>query len=836
MSQIAVTLVNWLVAMLVPPRPLPRMDFSTGIPADARAVVAVPAMLASHGGHRAPRRRRSRCAISPIATRTCDSRSSPTSSTRRRDVPGRRRAARRGDRRDHRTERPLRARSPPTEQTRTGGDVFFLLHRPRALTTRSEGAWMGDERKRGKLAALNALICRERRRAAALRDDRRRRRPACAASRYVITLDADTDLPRDAARELVGDDGAPAQPAALRRAARARHSGYGILQPRVAASLAGANRSRFARLFGGEPGIDPYTRTVSDAYQDAFGEGSFVGKGIYDVEAFERALDGRFPDNRILSHDLLEGSYARSGLVTDVQLYDDYPARYSGDVGRRRRWIRGDWQLAGWLLPPRAGRRSGQRRAQSAALARAVEAVRQPAAQPRRPGGDRCCSCSAFTVLEPAAAWVDRWRSRRWQSRWSSERVHGLLAKSPDLDLRRPFPPGRSRGGAARRAARVRRSPACRTRPRTASARSCARTGGCWFAPPPARMDASSEQDRRDPASLRASFAIDVAGPGARLRIGRLARRHATRRCSPLGRAVPAVVARFAGDRVVARPPAGCRARSGCSRTSAASCGCSRGAPGRGSRRSSGRKTTGCRPTTGSRCRCRPSRIARRRRTSGMALLADLAAYDFGYLTADRLLERTAAVLATLRSLERHRGHFYNWYDTQSLQPLAPRYVSTVDSGNLAGHLITLRAGPRRDRRRSAGLGAPARRPARHRGRPRRRARRSRTGGARAAGRARSRRVCKAAPATPAAMHAALVRVDAARAAPPPARCSPATQPTRRAQTLHTWVAALRRQCDGTGALLAHAAPWADLAAPRSLRRRASRCSRRSARCAGSPR
>ena len=137
-------------------------------------------------------------------------------------------------------------------------------------------------------------------------------------------------------------------------------SGHGILQPRVSVSLPGISRSRYARLYGGEPGVDPYTRTVSDVYQDVFDEGSFIGKGIYDVDAFERALKGRFPENRILSHDLLEGCYARAGLLSDAELYEEFPARYSADVARRRRWIRGDWQLVGWLrrhVKGRDGRR-----------------------------------------------------------------------------------------------------------------------------------------------------------------------------------------------------------------------------------------------------------------------------------------------------------------------------------------------------------------------------------------------------------------------------------------------------------------------------------------------
>ena len=147
-------------------------------------------------------------------------------------------------------------------------------------------------------------------------------------------------------------------------------------------SLPGTNRSRYARLNGSEPGIDPYTRAVSDVYQDLFGEGSFIGKGIYEVDAFERALKGRFPENRILSHDLLEGCYARAGLLSDVQLYEEYPSRYSADVSRRHRWIRGDWQIARWLLPrvPGPGRAASE---ESALRAVPMEDLRQPAAQSR---------------------------------------------------------------------------------------------------------------------------------------------------------------------------------------------------------------------------------------------------------------------------------------------------------------------------------------------------------------------------------------------------------------------------------------------------------------------
>src|SRR4030043_540234 len=169
--------------------------------------------------------------------------------------------------------------------------------------------------------------------------------------KYVIPRGPDTQLPRDSAWQLVGAMAHPLNRARFDEDQQRVGEGYGILQPRVAVSLPGTNRSRYAQLWGSDPGIDPYTQAVSDVYQDLFQEGSFIGKGIYEVEAFERALNGRFPENRILSHDLLEGCYARAGLLSDVQLYEEYPSRYSADVSRRHRWIRGDWQIARWLLP-----------------------------------------------------------------------------------------------------------------------------------------------------------------------------------------------------------------------------------------------------------------------------------------------------------------------------------------------------------------------------------------------------------------------------------------------------------------------------------------------------
>jgi hypothetical protein len=349
-SQLAVGMVNWLATLAVTPMPLPRMDFSLGIPAPLSTLVVVPTMLSDADGVDA--------LIEALEVRYLANRDDHTHFALLTDFADAPEAelpsdaplldlARKGI-----EELNDRYRAAPrAESAAESRDIFFLFHR-RRLWNPQERIWMGDERKRGKLRDLNAFLRGEMDRFSVIVG-------AAAALwgvKYVITLDTDTQLPRDCARQLVG---AMAHPLNRPRFATSRaHNGsdlviegYGVLQPRVCISLPGANRSRYARMHGGDPGIDPYTRAVSDVYQDVFGEGSFIGKGIYDVDAFERALDGRFPDNRILSHDLIEGCYARSGLLSDVQLYEDYPSTYAADTGRRHRWVRGDWQLLGWLLP-----------------------------------------------------------------------------------------------------------------------------------------------------------------------------------------------------------------------------------------------------------------------------------------------------------------------------------------------------------------------------------------------------------------------------------------------------------------------------------------------------
>ena len=223
---------------------------------------------------------------------------------------------------------------------------FHLLVRSR-LFNESEGVWMGWERKRG---ALLELVREMRGRTGTsfstkLGDAAFRRE--CV---FVLTLDSDTVLPRDGARKLVSAIAHPLNHARWRPGEARVASGYGLVQPRVGMTLTGSRRSRFAAMYSGPTGIDPYAGAVSDTYQDVFGEGSFTGKGIFEVDVFEGVLEGRFPDNSLLSHDLVEGSFLRTALASDIEVLDDYPANYLAAASRLHRWVRGDWQTLPWLL------------------------------------------------------------------------------------------------------------------------------------------------------------------------------------------------------------------------------------------------------------------------------------------------------------------------------------------------------------------------------------------------------------------------------------------------------------------------------------------------------
>ncbi len=349
-TEIAVGVLHYLLTLVLPPRVLPKLDFKEGIPSDCATFVVMPTLLAGEGD-----------AVSLAERLEVHYLSNPDPQLRFAlltdfaDAPT-----------EHRPEDEKllaaalgRVRALNRRYAPAGPDRFYLFHR-RRLYNPVQDCWMGYERKRGKLSEFNRLIRGATDTSYTVVSGDLSQLPYI---RYVITLDADTQLPRESAARLVATLAHPLnRPRFDRRAARVVE-GYGVLQPRVSLSLVAATRSLFARVLASSAGIDPYTTAVSDVYQDLFGRGTYTGKGIYEVDAFEAAVGHTFPDNRILSHDLIEGNFARCGLVTDIELLDDFPARYNAYARREHRWVRGDWQIARWVLPrapvPEAASESG---------------------------------------------------------------------------------------------------------------------------------------------------------------------------------------------------------------------------------------------------------------------------------------------------------------------------------------------------------------------------------------------------------------------------------------------------------------------------------------------
>ena len=331
-TQAAVSFVNGVATFWLKPRTLPRLDFSKGIPADCTTMIAVPALLLNEA--------QVRDLVLDLEIRYLANRDGNLFCALLTDCPD---AKDKFDERDRLVElcrglvEKLNRRYP--------GSPFFLLHRHRIYNQR-EGHWMGWERKRGKLLDFNRLL-----RGGFDSFPVKVGNPEVLPRvRYVITLDADTSLPRDSAARLVGAMAHPLNAAVVDPARGLVVEGYGILQPRIGISIHSATRSRLASLYSGETGFDIYTRAVSDVYQDLFGEGIFTGKGIYEVDVLREVLEERFPENALLSHDLIEGAYARAALVSDIELIDDYPSHFSAYNRRKHRWVRGDWQTLRWIL------------------------------------------------------------------------------------------------------------------------------------------------------------------------------------------------------------------------------------------------------------------------------------------------------------------------------------------------------------------------------------------------------------------------------------------------------------------------------------------------------
>ncbi|MFZ6748185.1 GH36-type glycosyl hydrolase domain-containing protein [Undibacterium sp. Ren11W] len=682
-SQLALALVNWLATLLTMPKLLPRMDFSTGIPADSSSLVVVPTLLfnktnidslteALEVRFLANRDANLHfCLLSDFADATTETLSTDAHLL-------------------HFAKNNIDELNTKYRSLDSPFDHFILLHRPRRWNAQ-EKSWMAYERKRGKLADLNAFLRGGAKDAFSLivgNIDN------IENIRYVITLDTDTELPRDAARKFVATMAHPLNRACYDEKLQRVCEGYGVLQPRVAVSLPGANASRYELLCGGEVGIDPYTRTVSDVYQDVFGEGSFIGKGIYEVDVFEHALNGRMPENRILSHDLLEGCYARAGLISDVQLHEQHPSSYAADVSRRHRWIRGDWQIASWLFPNVPGGRD--------ANTGKITRCRNPLSSLSRwklfdnlrrsvvPIALTALLLIGWTVLPSSWFWSASALAILLIPAFCSFIFH-LLKRPEDVLLRQHL------SGVMR---------ATNQHSIQAALTLAFLPYEAWF-----NLDAiirtqwrilfsrrrllewkpSSETNRQSVNGLRSYLKQMWVAPSLALATAIYL---FSEKPMALTAAAPILLLWLASpfvaywiSRPIARRPAHLTEEQKIFLASLS------------------RKTWLFFETyvTEKDNWLPPDNVqeypvaAVARRTSptniGVSLLANLAAYDFAYITAGQMITRTKNTLQTMAKLERYQGHFYNWYDTQYLTPLHPIYVSAVDSGNLAGHLLTLRPG-----------------------------------------------------------------------------------------------------------------------------------------------
>ncbi|MEP6918725.1 MAG: hypothetical protein ABJC89_24010, partial [Acidobacteriota bacterium] len=672
-SELVISLINRVSTVRLPPRQLPKLAMRDGIPEGDRTLVVVPSIVDSEA--------RLSTLLHDLEVRFLGNRDPYIHFALLSDFPDANQPGLPGE--DALLSAATRGVDGLNE--RYGTARFFFFHRERRWNG-SEQKWMGWERKRGKLAELNRLLrgATDTSFVVAHGGDR----ALLATVRYVITLDSDTQLPMEAARRLVGTLAHPLNRPRFDRGHGRVTEGYGVLQPRVGVDVVSANRSAFAKVYSGHVGIDPYTTAVSDVYQDLFHEGSYVGKGIYDVDAFEAAMANRVPENTLLSHDLFEGFYARAGLVTDIHLVDDYPSNYLAFAARQHRWVRGDWQIIRWLwrTVPDASGRPVPNTVPAISRWKILDNLRR-----------------SLLPLSLVVLLVAGWTVLPGSSLLWTVLAVAVLAFPAYMQVARSLS-SRVRGVPIRQhVAAERDNLVTSARQSLLSATFLAHQGWImtdaivrtlwrlvvshqrrleWVsADHIARLDPSAPEVTRQmwpgPAAAIATAVLVAALEPARLvialpilglwffspAIAYATGQPLTYKTQLLGfaermalRKIARKTWRFFEDLIVANDhwlvPDNYQEN-------------------------------------------RRERIAHRTSPTniGLQLMATLSAYDFGYLSFSAVVEKLERTFATLLELPRYRGHFYNWYDTRTLAPLLPSYISTVDTGNLAGYLLTLRGG-----------------------------------------------------------------------------------------------------------------------------------------------
>lgn len=663
-SEWAVTAAHWLIERLTRPRPLLRYDFSAGIAEEAATMVVIPVIWSTA---EEVRELADRLELHYLANRDPHIH-----------------FALLGDFTDAETE------STPQDQiilesakghierlnrlySREGGTTFHLYQRRRQWNA-SEGVWMGWERKRGKLVEFVEYLqgSRDTSYQYTIGDD-----SVLQRIRYIITLDTDTQLPLGSAQRMIGTIHLPYNRPRLNESKSRVIEGYGVLQPRIGTSLEAAMRSRLAGLWSGNPGIDPYSFAASDPYQDGLGQGIFTGKGIFDVQAFHQVLCERIPDNHVLSHDLLEGGFLRAGLLSDIELVDDYPSTFRSYQMRLHRWVRGDWQLVCWLFPRICDRRGTLKPIDLSALTRwqMIDNLRRSLMPPVLflilllgltilPGSPvRWLAVVFLTFMLPVI--------RQLAALGRGLRIRGLLASIGQALLAigtLPYQAVIMADAAGRSLYRLyiskkhllewvssaeieRRSSGKDGAPVLGMGRGLACTAlfavVSLFAP------------GYGPAiGLILSLIWALAPLGIRWLDERPSRsavsftREEEQHLRTLAKQIWMYFEDFAGERDHWLPPDNVQLD----------------------------------PPNGVAHRTSPTNI-------GFLLTCTLAARDFGFIDTRGMMERIGRTLGTLERMDKWNGHLYNWYDTVTLAPLPPLYVSTVDSGNFVASLMTVKEG-----------------------------------------------------------------------------------------------------------------------------------------------
>ncbi len=559
--------------------------------------------------------------------------------------------------------------------TRHGTNRFFLLHRSRKWNPK-ENRWMGWERKRGKLQELNRLL-----RGATDSSITTVSAALPETIRYVITLDADTKLPRDAARRLIGKMAHPLNRPKFDQAQNRVTSGYSIMQPRVTPSLpVGHYGSAFQRIYSTTRGMDPYVFAVSDVYQDLFGEGSFAGKGIYDVDAFEAALANKIPENSLLSHDLFEGVFARAALVTDVEVVEEFPERYDVAAARQHRWTRGDWQLLPWML--------GRRGVTVPALGmwKMIDNLRRSLS----PGA---------TLLGLFVGWL--FLNARDAAIWTVLIV--VLQLMPSLL------PAISNAIPRKKLITL----SSRLKSTIDDFLQSATITLCTF------LFLAHQAGLMTDAIIRTLYRLTISGrhllewttaaQSASNKSTGLLGSYRLMASSLIGGLLAVTLVGYRSDAIwIAVSPFALAwflapaAAYWMSKIEMVETALKSTPEDLKSLRLIARRTWRFFETfvTAQENMLPPDNFQETpkpiiaHRTSptniGLYLLSVVSAHQFGWIGLGDAVSRIEATLATLLRLEKYQGHLYNWYDTTDLRTLEPKYVSSVDSGNLAGHLITL--------------------------------------------------------------------------------------------------------------------------------------------------